>query len=883
MALAAGMRLGPYEIVSALGAGGMGEVYKARDTRLDRIVAVKILRETLAADSQFRDRFDREARTISQLDHPNICALYDVGEQNGTAYLVMQYLEGETLADRLKKGPLPIDQALRIAIEIAKALDKAHRAGVIHRDLKPGNIMLNKLGAKLLDFGLAKTRVSPMAGAGMSMLPTVTNLTSNGAIIGTFQYMAPEQLEGREADARTDIFAFGAVVYEVLTGKKAFEGQSQASLISAIMSADPPPMSISRPLTPQSLDHVVRRCLAKNPDDRWQTASDLMRELEWLADSPPPLAGSPPASARGNARERLMWLSATGLLLLTALGLAVYSRRTSEHATLVRMSVPAPQGVTAVGLNFKISPDGSLVFPARSADGTQRLYVRPLDTLDARALAGTEEAVYPFWSADGHAIAFFVDRQLKKIDVAGGSVITLCDAPEAGGGSWNQDGVIIFSSAGRLLRVSAAGGTPALLTGVNGGRERARLVHPVFLPGGRQFLYNDAGILGASDEAAIYAASLDSNDRKRLFPAASNLSYAEGYLFFMRGTTLTAQPFDAARLSLNGDAFPIVEDLLTLRDGFMPRGAFAVTEKVLAYRTGRQGRGVDSQLVWFDRAGKQIDVLGDRAEYADLELSADGRHAAISVLDPARGSRDIWIFDVPRGLRTRFTSDAADDLAPVWSPDSSRLVFGSRRKGPLDLYQKVLSSKAGSEDEVLLTDSLDKTPTSWSPDGRFLLYEAVSDGTGADLWILPLGSRKPFPFLQTRFNEGSGRFSPDGRWIAYASNESGRFEVYVVPFPGPGAKSQVSFTGGNWPRWRRDGKELFYSAPGNRLMGAAVNGSGSAFEVTAARSLFQAPATVAGGYALSTDGERLLINTLVEDRTPVPITLVLNWTAALKK
>ena len=894
MAILSGKRLGPYEILSSIGAGGMGEVYRAKDTRLDRIVAIKVLPPHLADSPELRERFEREARTIASLNHPHICTLYDIGHRDGTDFLVMEYLEGETLAQRLVKGPLPLDQVLQYAVEISDALDKAHRKGVTHRDLKPGNIMLTKSGSKLLDFGLAKLQQDAAPATPLSQLPTLKeNVTAQGTILGTLQYMAPEQVEGKndEIDGRTDIFAFGAVLYEMATGKKAFEGKSTASLIGAIMHLDPPPISALQPVTPPALDRLVKTCLAKDPEDRWQAARDVTRELKWIAEG-----GSHQATVvtGRKTRERLAWPIAAIIIALLALGTFAYLRRPQQTQS-VRFLVSPPDtwslaqqaliGGQGVPLPLAVSPDGRrIAFVATNAEGKTLLWVRSLDTLTAQPLAGTDGGFRPFWSPDSRSLGFVAEGKLKKIDISGGPPITLCDAPQIRGGTWSRDGVIVFgpTATSGLQKVSAAGGVPTAATVL--GQGEVGHVQPTFLPDGRHFLYR-ANTTGPGPGWPVYVGSLDSAERKLLLNSDSqNVLYSQGYLLFLRERTLMAQPFDARRLALSGDPFPIAEQIQI--QGTPPNGVFSVSENgVLAYQTGTATGG--SQLNWFDRTGKQIGMLGDAATYNDVELSSDGKWASVSVAD--QKGRDIWVYDIARGLRTRFTFDPADEFTSLWSPDGSRIVFNSHRKQHLDLYQKA-SSGAGSE-EVLLEDNADKYPMSWSADGKFIMY--VSNGgftssTGDDIFVLPLsGDRKPFPFLNTKFNEGAPQFSPDGRWVAYQSDESGKNDVYVAPFRGPGGKWQISTGGGSNPRWRQDGTEIFYQAPDNKLMAAAVNGKGGSFEVGAVKPLFQTrPGTgfrYYYFYHVSPDGQRFLVNTAPEQAASAPITVVLNWQAGLKK
>jgi Tol biopolymer transport system component len=886
MPLSVGTRLGPYEMIGAVGAGGMGEVYRARDTRLDRTVAVKILPDSLAADPHFQKRFEREARAISRLTHPHICTLYDVGEQDGTAFLVMELLEGETLADRLKKGALPLDQALKIAIQIADALNTAHRHSIVHRDLKPSNVMLTKAGAKLLDFGLAKASEPANAADGLSMLTTTSpNLTALGTILGTFQYMAPEQLEAKEADARSDIFAFGAVLREMLTGKKAFEGQTQASLIAAILDHDPPPVSSVQPLTPRSVDRIVAKCLAKNPDDRWQSAKDLHDELQWIADGGAQ-SGIPTPSRRGLLNSvRLSWsVAAVCLLAMVALAAATYLRRTPADERVYRTTILAPlnrdSNINSAAF-LALSPDGRrIAFAGLDPDGRKLLYVRSVDGLTARSLPGSDGAAAPFWSPDSRFVAFIADNKLKKIDASGGAApLVVCDVFAARPGAWSRNDVILFTAGpgGPLFRVPAAGGTPTAVTALD--EKAGEIVHtfPFFLPDGRHFLYL-AQASGAVPRG-VYVSSLDSTERTRLLEQGSNAQYAQGSLLFLRGTTLMAQPFDVKGLAFTGEVEPVAAPVFVSESNTLGQqtGAFAVSDAgTLIYRADTSP---GSQLVWFDRAGRQTAVLGDRARYEDVHLSPNGARVAVSVMEPG-SARDLWVYDVARGVRDRVTFNPGDDIGARWSPDGRRLAFSSRRKGHLDLYQK--ASDGSGDEELLLADDLDKYAQGWSPDGRFILYLGIGADTGQDVWVLPLfGDRKPRPLLNARHSEGTPQFSPSGRWIAYRSNETGRFEVYVMPFPGPGGQQQISTEGGDFPRWRRDGKELVYLAADGKLMAVNVTTDGARVTKGTATPLFSPRRAGARSfYDMSADGQRFLVN--AADST-AEITLVVNWAAGLKK
>ena len=901
MSLPQGAQLGPYVIVSPVGAGGMGEVYKARDTRLDRTVAIKVLPPHLADDPQFRERFEREARAISQLTDPHICTIHDVGEHAGRAYLVMEFLEGETLTTRLAKSALPLDQALRIAIEISGALDSAHRLGIVHRDVKPANVMLTKSGAKLLDFGLAKTgaaivgpaqaghyrnagELSPggvrLQGDPTGLPTTPHNITAQGTILGTFQYMAPEQIEGQEADARSDIFAFGAMLHEMLTGRKAFDGKTQASLIGAILERQPPAISDLVPLASPLLDRVVRRCLAKDPDARWQSAADLHDELTWIANDAPSPTSTVAAQGSGR-RELVAWIVAGVAVLAVGAGSIRELRRPAPELPIVRFDVATP--ATSDPTSFAVSPDGrQLVFVA-TADNIPKLWLRPLAQTTAQPLAGTENAVYPFWAPDSRAVAFFADGKLKRLDLGGALPQALADAPSARGGTWSKD-VIVFAptTIGPLVRVAASGGQTVAVTQPDQAVPSHRF--PEFLPDGHRFLYHAA--LGASDKEGVYLGSLDGGAPKRLVTTDSNAAFASpGYLLLVQQGVLVARPFN---LSTNevGEPIQIAQPV-----GFDPairRGAYSVSAAgVLAHRSGQIGR---RELAWIDRSGKRVGTVGtpDDAALTSVALSPNGRRVAVN--RSVRGNADVWILDVDRGVPTRFTFDPALDNNPIWSPDASRIVFRSNRSGPFDLYERSASG-AGVERPVLTSGQV-KTALDWSSDGRFLLYSSLEAKTGLDLLALPLtGDRKPFPVVQTAFNERNGQFSPDGHWVVYDSNESGRFEVSVQPFPGPGGKFQVSAGGGVPPRWRRDGRELFYIAPDGAVMVAPVraSGDGQTFEPGEPIRLFRVPIYLGGAppdnvkhqYDVTPDGQRFLINVTTEEASAAPITVVLNWQAAL--
>ncbi len=886
MALSSGTRLGPYEIVSPLGAGGMGEVYRARDTRLDRTVAIKVLPSHLSADPERRQRFEREARAVSSLNHPHICTLHDIGHQEGIDFLVMEYLEGETLDHRLTKGPLPAEQVLRYGVEIADALYKAHRQGIIHRDLKPGNIMLTKSGAKLLDFGLAKLR-QPESGAvlaNLSALPTEggRTLTGEGTILGTLQYMAPEQLEGKEADARTDIFGFGTVVYEMATGKKAFEGKSQASLIAAILDSEPPPISTLQPMTPPALDHVVRKCLAKDPDDRWQTAHDLAGELQWISEGGSQAGVPATVVARRKSRARFGWIAAGVLLLplLGALTLAViYLRDVPQQARVIRFLVSPPEKVTFGPNDLPvISPDGQhLAFTGSTQEGKSLLWIRPLDLLTAQPLAGTDGAYYPFWSPDSRSIAFSTAQgKLKKIPASGGPPETICDVSGFASGAWNRDGTIIFSQGfqGPLYHVSETGGETRPLTTLDKSRQETSHQWPCFLPDDHRFLY-----LASSAQAnGIYIGSLDSKENKFLFNADSGAKYAPpGFLLFVREGTLMTQPFDVKKLQTSGDAFPVAEQVAQTRGRV---GAFSVSDKgVLVYRSPSLS---NSQLVWFDRAGKRVDSAGEPGMYSQIALSPDDRRVAVQSTDPKSRTTNIWLLELSSNIFSRFTFGSTIDMDPIWSPDGRQIVFGSRRKGKWDLFRKQVG---GGDEELLFESDNAKFSEDWSNDGRFIVFISAQGNAANAFYTLPLfGERKPTLVLQTPFEKDEPHLSPNGQWVAYGSNESGRWEIYVASFPDFTEKRQVSNAGGGQPLWRKDGKELFYLSLDGNLMAVDVK-MALTLETGVPKTLFQTGIRadpVLNHYCVTSDGRRFLVLLPKEEVAP-PITVVVNWAAGLKK
>ncbi len=888
MTLPAGTKLGPYEILAPLGAGGMGEVYKARDTRLERTVAVKVLPQHMSASPEVRQRFEREAKTISQLSHPHICALYDVGREGETEYLVMEYLEGETLSDRVAKGPLPLSQTLRFAVEMADALDKAHRQGIVHRDLKPGNVMLTRSGVKLLDFGLAKAMTPARPESSLTALPTQQGLTQEGTILGTFQYMAPEQLEGREADGRTDIFSFGAVLYEMVTGQKAFTGTSQASLISAILRDEPKPISQAQPTSPPALDRVVRTCLAKDPEERWQSASDLKRELRWIGEGSQSGASAPVGAVpRRRPGARLAWavaLVAAAAALALAIGL--WRSRSARPAPIHAFVLP-PDKTT-----FSLTGDDSAP-PVLSPDGERmafgasgKLWVQSLATGTVAALVGTEGGLYPFWSPDGRSLGFFSGAKLRRIEATGGPVQIICDAPATRGASWGSGDVIVLAPdfRGGLFRVAAGGGAPQPVTKLDP-QQHSTHRWPWFLPDGKHFLYLAANHANPrSDKSGIYVGSLDGGEPRRLLSAYGSAQAAPGWLLTIQDGNLMATAFDADRITLSGSAARVAGNV-NLDSGTW-RGVFTVSQTgILAYQVAREASG--GQLTWLDFSGRPVTAIGNRSESYSLRLSPDGRRASVIEGDP---NNDIWIYELDRGVRTRLTTDAQVTPSPVWSPDGSELMFVgavaiAENRDFLLASLPAYGAGAG-EKRVYLRSKERIEPTDWSRDGRYVLVDRGNVGN-ADIWAVPLAEPdKLFPLVQSPFLDTNGQFSPDGRWVAYVSQQTGRFEIFVTAFPAGGARWQVSGAGGTQPQWSSDGKTLYFVSLENELQAAAVEGRGARFEIRAPRPLFPLNLfigpRIANAYAIAADGKRLLAISSGEAAVP-RVALIANWPSGLAK
>jgi len=851
-------------------------VYRARDTRLDRDVAIKVLSGHFVSDPSLKERFEREARTISQLSHPNICHLYDVGSQNGTDYLVMEYLEGETLAQRLERGPLPLEEVLRYGAQVADALDKAHQQGVVHRDLKPGNIILTKSGAKVLDFGLAKQAQKAAHSSALTAMTAGKPLTVEGTIVGTFQYMAPEQIEGTEADARSDIFALGCVLYEMATGKRAFAGKTQASVIASILATEPSPLSQVAPMTPPALERLVRSCMAKEREERIQSAHDVKLQLEWIADAGSQAGVPAPVVARRRTSQRLAWaaaVTAAGVAIAFAIGFVL---RAPVPARPLRVSILPPELHAFDPMSMALSPDGTkLAFVATTTGATPQLWVRPLDSTAAQPLAGTGNAMLPFWSPDSRSLGFFADGKLRIIDAGGGAVQTLADAPQPRGGAWGADGTILFTPfpASAMLRIPAAGGTASEVVAIAGPSSAASVTAaprwPVFLPDGRHFIFfqfspdNQGGVQGS-----IHLRTLDSPQDTKLVASDYRAEYASGHLLFVRGGNLMTQDFDEKSLKVSGNPVPVAEQI---RNDNRGAAAFSVSNDGKLVFIGGQTATLD--LAWYDRNGKKGDVI-DSGTFQDSHISPDGKKVSAAKADAA-GHLEIYIYDLVRGTKSQFSFSQSRDDDPVWSPDGKTIVFDSARSGRVDLYTR--PANGARQEELLYHDDLDKYPSSWSSNGKYVVYETISKNH-FDIWVMPMqGEHKPQPFLQEKFNTRYPEFSPDTKWITYTSYEAGHGQVYLVAFPNPGGRFLVG--DGVMGTWSRNGKEILYLDDHQRIASVEVTPHGDSVELGKPQILFSAQP---GEFSASPDGSRLLMM-----QTPMPsspsLTLVVNWPQELKK
>jgi eukaryotic-like serine/threonine-protein kinase len=892
MALTSGTKLGPYEIQSPLGAGGMGEVYRARDTRLDRTVAVKVLASHLSSSPELKQRMEREGRAISSLNHPHICQLYDIGSQNGTDYLVMEFLEGETLAERLRRGAIPLAEVFKIGIAVAEALAVAHRSGIVHRDLKPGNIMLTAGGAKLMDFGLAKPLGLPAAsGSGsapsftaaatMSGPSPLSPLTTAGSIIGTIQYMSPEQIEGKEADARSDIFAFGAVLYEMAAGKRPFSGKSQISLASSILESEPEPVSVLKPNTPAAFQHVVTTCLQKNPDERYQSAQDIKLELQWIAaDRPSPAAAVPTATAAPRTRERIGWIAAVvaAIALTAAAAIFFYHPAQSEHS--IRTVINPPEKTTFNLTGDSAGPpvtssDGTFIaFAATRTDGRTALWVRPTNTVEARELPGTEAATFPFWSPDDRSLGFFADGKLKTVELEGGSTQIVCEAPLGRGGAWGPGGVILFSPAptAPIMRVSASGGTPVPVTKLDAALHTSHR-WPFFLPDGKHFLYvalhHDASKSGNN---SLYYASLDGRENRLLFRSQTNAVYASGFLLFGRGDQLMAQPFNASSGTVSGEPQNVAKGVMNDASTWH-MDASASNDGLLVFGSGASG---DLELVWMDRGGKISTIAGKLPDLQSAVLSPQGDRVALQM---NAGQTDIWVLDLTRGVRTRITFGPVGNVSPIWSPDGKWIAYSSAQNGHFAICRKP-SDGSGAE-ECLLTVEQEPELDDWSRDGKYLLYSlSVPGGPLRQISALPLeGERKPSVVVD---RGAFGKLSPDGRWLAYQSAESGTFEVYVMPFGGGQGKWQVSANGGGRPQWSKDGKQLYYMDLTYSLFAVPVTDATGSLQFGVAEKLITNWSAPQVFYDVSPDGKKFLLDRVAQ-QVSQSVTVITDFTAGLKK
>ena len=891
--IVAGTRLGPYEIVSKIGAGGMGEVWKATDTRLDRSVAIKVLSSELSADAQFRTRFEREAKTISQLNHPHICVVHDVGH-SATAdaaplnYLVMELLDGETLAERLLRGPLPVEQVLRIGAQIAEALDAAHRNGVIHRDLKPANVMLTKAGAKLLDFGLAKAaQIAPWGGGHSATIARnggpdsrpedgthARSLTAEGTIVGTFQYMAPEQLEGLPADARTDIFALGAVLYEMATGRRAFDGATKTSIIAAIVDRDPPPIRQFQPLTPPAFEHVVARCLAKSPSDRWQSAHDIAQELSWIREAGSQAGVAAPLVRRKRSRERLAWalVAMLGLALIAVTATLVPRLRRANRPFVADIAPPRGARFNAVGDEagpLVLSPDGTLAVYSSADKSGNHLMLRSLLTGEIKVLERTEGGQFPFWSPDSRKIGFFTIKELERVDVSGGSPVPICRVINARGGTWGPDDTIVFAAATQdpLSKVAASGGIPIAVTKLDVAQHSSHR-WPSFLPDGKRFLYlacnhEDPG----GSVNAVYLGSLDGAAPRLILRSVSNAIYAGGYLLFDRDQTLYAQKVKSD-LSLEGEPVSLAHDVLY--DAGIWRGAFSVSnDGLLAYHSGRAS--VLSKLLWLDRHGALLETVGEKGAYWDVELSPNQQKVLLPIGDP---QRDLWVQDLVHKTRTKLTLNGWANT-PAWSPDGTTIYVDMLRRGNVELVSKRIT---GAE-RVLSRRKTFFAPRAVSPDGKIVFLE-----TTGMIEQLPLDAPdKAVPLTRAGSIARGPSLSPDGKWLAYSSNENGRGEVFVVSLAQPELKWQVSANGGTQPRWRGDGKELYFLDLTSHINAVPIVENGSGLDFAPPQELFAVTLRPTGRtYDVAADGQKFLVNALADEDSPT-VMLVSNWKTLLPR
>jgi serine/threonine protein kinase len=884
MTLSTGTKLGRYEIRSQLGAGGMGEVYRARDEKLNRDVAIKVLPPQYSQDQNRLHRFEQEAQAAGQLNHPNILAIYDVGIHENAPYVVSELLEGQVLRDRLRNGSLPQRKAVDYALQVARGLSAAHERKLVHRDIKPENVFItHDERLKILDFGLVKLRETFEPDQPQTDVPTRRVNTTPGVAVGTVGYMSPEQVRGDGVDHRTDIFAVGVILYEMLAGDRAFRGNSEVETLNAILKDDPPEFTSAKTISP-SLERIMRRCLEKNPEERFQSARDLAFALEALSDpagSTPKSSG--PSKTRRFGREGVVALVACLFLFTTLILLFLYIRRTTTDAYSSRFQISPPENLTLATADLlfpvAVSPSGRQLALVLTGDGRTSLWLRPLDSLTAVPFDKTDGARNPFWSPDGRFIGFFADGKLKKIAASGGVPEIICDAPpNTNSGTWSQDGTILFT-VGQLekgiLRVSANGGPVTEVSKPDPLQRENYHFWPQFLPDGRHFFFLGGKI--RREESVVYLASVDDGEPKRVLQASSRVMYAPpGYLLYVREGTLLAQAFDTASLSLTGEQITIAEQV----GNFSPTGnayfSVSANGEVLAYQAG----GSTSRLVWLNRTGTEESAVGTPADYLNPRLSPDGQKIAVNIIDPKDGTNDLWIYELSRATLTRFTFTPGMENGSAWSPDSKRLVFAHDQDGPPHLFLKALG-ETGDGEMLLSPNEGPQLPQDWSADGQFLIYRGFFSPTRSDLFILPMaGERKPFAFANTSFLESEARFSPNGRWVAYVSDESGRREIYVRRSQGVGERIQISNSGGSRPRWSHDGRELFYVAADQKLIAVPVS-TGDQFEAGNAVALFKIEAR-ASDFDVAPDGKRFLVNSTV-DAPKRPLSVVTGWASNIKR
>lgn len=897
-----GQQIGHYQIRSLLGAGGMGQVYQARDTRLDRAVAIKVLPASFASDPDRLRRFELEAKATGALNHPNILTIHDTGAHQGMPYIVTELLEGTELRTLLNDGPLPLRQALDYARQIAQGLAAAHEKGITHRDMKPANLFVTTEGrVKILDFGLAKLNPIKLVGSADAEAIMQPPQTEPGVVMGTVGYMSPEQVRGQAADHRSDIFSFGIILYEMLTGRRAFQGDTFAEVMAAIVKNDPLEITNANHQLPPHLERVTRHCLEKRPEQRFQTASDLGFAIEAVSvfsDSQPLLmlkSGEPEKAVatsyqRERQRERLMWAAISLLLAAALLATIFFLGKPSPEARVTRLSIPLPKDTATLSSqapDLALSPDGGRLVFSASTGKTRQLWLRSLDSFVTQPLAGTDGADSPFWSPDGNSIAFFADNKLKKIDTRSNVIEIICPAGSGRGGDWNQRGVILFCAGdgAALSRVDAAGGKPEVVTELDAARGETNHDYPSFLPDGEHYLFH----LFGKDNHGIYVGSLKSKERKMLIPLSPDSanstravwsasdSRAGHILYALNRNTLLARAFDPDRLELKGEPFRVAENVIVSLTG---NARFTTAANgpntMLAYL---QNREMDvAQLTWCDRSGKRLGEAGTAEPWTSFALSPDDAAVALIRNEPNR-LNSLWQLNLAQGTSTRVVTDNdSANFFPLWSPDGEQLAFASARNSALNLFLKRTTGTA--PEERLLETRFQTYPLSWSPDGKVLIYAMGDPQTRTDIWALPMfGERKPQPLLQTKADERGAKVSPDGNWLVYVSDETGAAEVYVTTFPQPGRAWRISKSGGNNPAWRADGKELFYLS-GKQLMAASVSNGGTEFQVSASHSLFEIEGA---NYAVSRDGQRFLTSDVTERAPTPPINVALNWTAEAKK